>query len=512
MFLLLLFSSSLFRRMKEHQISIKEANSNLLACAAYLAESIKSADGQAEAMKEIVPRYLAKGEVDIAAGLADTVDDPFTRDRLLTFVAEKCAAINDDEYAFQLVESIEEYATQQQARERIALQKSAQGDLEKAFEIAEALEHPDEVFADVALKEASVGDEDDALETIDEIEFAYAKTVALQNIALLNLHKGKTDKTIEYLEKAKAAAADIEFTEEQIRAFLDIGNHFIEAEHNGKAIETFDTAKTIAESLDNIHRDSFLAGIALGFLRAGSIDLADRTLDLVTDKTQMSSALIGFSQVYSAKDETAEALETLEEAYQIMKSQKDLEIRDSGVRFRLWRDIAILFARLTYAERAIEIAQEIPTETEKMAALSSIAQTLTLQKKDDLARLAFESISDDLNRVFALLGVSDAKKSLDEPEEALSFLNDAYAHAETLHKLAPRSTALIEIARRFLDFGDQDKARELASENIASINEIRDESSRAVALAALADFYEQAEFELNDAEKEVLETMNRTAQ
>ncbi len=57
--------------MSEHQINIEDANSDLLACAAFLAESIKSSDGHAEAMKEIVPRYLAKGDVDIAAGLAD---------------------------------------------------------------------------------------------------------------------------------------------------------------------------------------------------------------------------------------------------------------------------------------------------------------------------------------------------------------------------------------------------------------------------------------------------------
>ena len=117
-----------------------------------------------------------------------------------------------------------------------------------------------------------------------------------------------------------------------------------------------------------------------------------------------------------------------------------------------------------------------------------------------------------MNRVYTLFGISDAKNSLEEREEAIKFLNDAYAHAETLSKLAPRSTALIEIARRYLNFDDKDKARELAQANITSINEIRDETSRAVALAELADFYEQAEFELNDAEKQVLEAMNRTAQ
>src|SRR5687767_7384557 len=98
--------------MAEHLILIEDARENLLSCAAFLAESISSAEGHAEALSEIVPFYLQKNEVDLAAQLADSIDDPFARDRLLMNVAEKCAAIDDDEYAFQLVESIEDSGTQ----------------------------------------------------------------------------------------------------------------------------------------------------------------------------------------------------------------------------------------------------------------------------------------------------------------------------------------------------------------------------------------------------------------
>src|SRR5215210_381335 len=133
--------------MAEHLITIEEARENLLACAAYLAENIKSADGHADAMQRIVPFYVAKNNVDLAAEFANTVDDPFTRDKLLTLVAEKCAALDDDEYALQLVEAIEDYGLQAQAREKVALQKSAQDDFVKAAAIAEGLEHPEYAYA-----------------------------------------------------------------------------------------------------------------------------------------------------------------------------------------------------------------------------------------------------------------------------------------------------------------------------------------------------------------------------
>jgi tetratricopeptide (TPR) repeat protein len=495
--------------MSEHQIPIEEANTNLLSCAAYLAEDIRSSDGHAEAMLQIVPRYLEKGDVDLAAALADAVDDPFVRDRLLTLVAEKCAAIDDDEYAFQLVEAIEDEGSQRQARERIALQKSAKNEFEKARAIADELEHPDNVFADIAFHQSAQNDEASALATLEQIEFPYAKAVALQNIALFKLQKDEAEAAVQYLEKAAQAADEIEYTEEQIRAFTDIANHFAEAKRNDRAIEFFDKAKTIAENLDNIHRDTFLSAISLGFLRAGSVDLADRTLDLVADKTQMTSALVGFSQVYNEKGEREDALETLEEAYAILKSQKDLEIRSSKNRYTLWSGIAVLFARYEKPERAIEIAQEITDETEQISALSQIAQSLSLQGNDAAAQQSFNAIHDDSQRLFALIGVSDAQNRLEKRAEAVRYLDEAAHLAEAITQLAPRSTAFIELARRFNDYGETARAREISHENLETIAQIRDESNRAVSLVNFAELYEQADFDLTDEEKTILKAMTK---
>ena len=58
----------------DYFISKERAETDLLDCAAFLAERVKSADGHAEAMSEIVPRYLAKGDVDLAAELANAID------------------------------------------------------------------------------------------------------------------------------------------------------------------------------------------------------------------------------------------------------------------------------------------------------------------------------------------------------------------------------------------------------------------------------------------------------
>jgi tetratricopeptide (TPR) repeat protein len=505
-----LFTFSLF--MKEHQISRTDAGENLLNCAAYLGESIKSADGHAEAMKEIVPRFLAKENVDLAAALADIVEDPFSRDLLLTQVAEKCAWIDDDEYAFQLIEAMEDYGNQLRAREKVALAKAAKGDLEKAFEIAEELEHPDEVFAEVAVREAVRGDETDALETLEEIEFPYTKVSALQNIAAFHLKNDEKAKAVNFLLKAKAEAENIEFIEEQIRAFVEIGNGFLAAKENGKAIETFDKAKTITEDLDNVHRDSFFGDISLGFLYAGSLDLADRTLDLVADKTQMVTALLGFSQYFHAKGEETDAFEALEEAYAILKSQKDLEIRDSRMRYRLWTACAIIFARYGKEERAIEIASEIPEEQTQMSALRQTAEVFAAQGKDDFSAQAVKAIADEGYKMLAFISMADAKNEAGTKEEAVKYLNEAYFHAGLVDRFALRSEGYKDLAKRFFEAGEAEKAREICTENLEIITRIKDDSVRAAALANLSDLYDEAGFDLTDAEREILQTIVRKAE
>src|SRR5262249_62001709 len=133
------------------------------------------------------------------------------------------------------------------------------------------------------------------------------------------------EECLSLLDQANENAGEIEHNEERIRTICEIGNHYIEAGRNDLAIGAYNIAKEEAEQLDNIHRDSFIAAAVMGFLQAGSADTADRTLDLVTDKTQVANCLLAFSRHYWEKGEKDEALEALDEAYQILRSQRDIE-------------------------------------------------------------------------------------------------------------------------------------------------------------------------------------------
>lgn len=498
--------------MAEHLINIDDARGNLLLCATFLAENIGSAEGHAGAMSEIVPLFISRNEVDLAAQLADSVEDPFVRDKLLMLVAEKCAAIDDDEYAFQLVDAIEDFGTQGMAREKVALQKSAKNETEKALEIVESLSHPDDAFADIALHQIMQSDEDSALKTLERIDFPASKSTALQNIAAHFAKNGNNEKAAEFLELSVEAADDIEYYEEKIRAYADIANHFIELGNNERAVELFENARIFAERIDGVHRDALFTAVSHGLLRAGNLDSADRTLDLVGDKTQIASTLLGFSQVFWKNEESDEALETLEESYAILKSQRDNEIRDSRARFALLGNVAVQFARFEKAERAIEIAQENIDEMQQLSALSQISQILAGQGKDDLAHQSLSGIFEDSTRMFTLIGISDAKNNAGDREKSLEYLNEAVSLCESVPQLASRSEAYNIFAARFQEYGDTEKARAFLHENLETIAEIRDETNRSVKLAQLAALYEKYDFTLTDAEKAILQEMVRKAE
>ncbi|HEX3101340.1 MAG TPA: hypothetical protein VHQ01_06110, partial [Pyrinomonadaceae bacterium] len=116
---------------------------------------------------------------------------------------------------------------------------------------------------------------------------------------------------------------------------------------------------------------------------------------------------------------------------------------------------------------------------------------------------------DDASRLFALISVADAKEKLGEKEAAVAFLEEASTLAETVPQLAPRSDAINEIAVRFADHGEVEKARVFSLESLSVISEIRDESSQAAALAGLSTVYQRMGMEIGDGERSIIASMLR---
>ncbi|MBK9216405.1 MAG: tetratricopeptide repeat protein [Chloracidobacterium sp.] len=486
--------------MHDKFISREQAQGDMLSAAAFLAENIKSSDGHGEAMNVIVPLYLAKNDVDLAAELSNQIAEPFARDKLLMQIAEKCAELDDDEYAVQLADAIEEHGLRAQAIEHVAQVKAAKGQIEKAREMAAPLAHPDFVLAGIAVRQAADGNDAGADATVEEIDFPLARAAALSQIAAAKIADEKGPAAEGYLERAVAAALEIDHDEEQIRSLCDVGNLYIEAGRKDKAVETYEEACSRAEVLDNVHREFFLVNCALGFLYADDHDRCDRALDLVTDKTQMASALLAIARDEWEKGAKDDAVDSLDEAYEILRSQRDIETRDSRARNSLMGSIGVQFAGFGKTERGVQIADENQDPAETSKALTQIARILTVQNEPDLARQTVESIEEDADRLFALIGVADEKEKQGDAEAAMALYEEAATLVETVPQMASRSGALNLLAMRFIGHDQRDRARELTLESLDVVSEIKDESSQAVALAGLASVYDAANLDLGDVE------------
>ncbi|MEJ7624319.1 MAG: hypothetical protein WKF34_10045 [Pyrinomonadaceae bacterium] len=472
--------------MPDYFISREKAESGLLLCAAFLAERIESGDGHAEAMGEIVPRLLESGEVDLAAELSNAVVDPYSRDRLLMVVAEKCAEVNDDEYALQLADAVEDEGLQAQALERIAIMQAARGDVAKAAEVAARMSHPDFVYAAIAARQATGGDEAAANATIDTIDFAPARVSALREIADSKLDGGDERGASTWLDRAADVAAKVEHAEERVGLMCEIGNRFVDAKRNDRAVETFAAARVLGEQIDNTHRDRLLATCALGFLRTGSTELAERTLDLVNDKTQMASALVGFARDHWKREEKDEAVDALDEASEILSSQRETETRDSGTRNSVMAAIAVQFGAFGKFARGIEIAQTNNDQAKSSAALTQIARLQTAANEPDGAYQTVNMIESDTDRITAFVALADIEASDGDAVRSLELLDRAATGARTLPQPTSRAEALIEIGRRFAEQSKAEESGGLVDECLRAIVEIRDESSQAALLASLA--------------------------
>jgi hypothetical protein len=189
----------------------------------------------------------------------------------------------------------------------------------------------------------------------------------------------------------------------------------------------------------------------------------------------------------------------------ILESQHERETRDHKSRFRLFTSIAAQFAGFEKGERAIQIAEGIKDEGERTSALSQVAAILTYRNEDEQARQAFRTINEDGDRVFALIGMSDAKEKNEDRAAALDLLNEAAELAETVPQMTFRAGAYNEIGKRLAGYGETEASHRAFASAVSVIGQIRDESAVVTSLITLA--YAGADLDVADPTRETVRSL-----
>jgi tetratricopeptide (TPR) repeat protein len=490
-------------------ITKEEALTSLLHAAAFMAERLESVDGMSEAMNEIVPRFIEAGDVDTAAALADLTADPLTRDRLLVLVAEKCIEKRDDEYGLQLVEAIDDLSLAAGATERIALKMIERGDIEDALRIASKLGHPDEVLRLAAIEKYRVGAFEESLSIASTIEAPATKTSLAMSLVKLASDSGSQIEIDNQLKNAERHAADIDLLEESLTFLIEIGNLCIEIGRSDLAIGIFEKARTQVEALSWPHRDNLLAAIAVGLFAAGSVSLADIALDLVTDKSVVARTLSTFSHYLRKQGSESDAVEVLDEAHEILKSQKEKEIRDFRSDNAAWRLVALQYALSAESEKCISVVNDMPDAESQSVAASQCAVVFASSTSDETWRELFKKIDEPITRAATLIAISEDWIKNDRIEEATQLLEECGKMVEEIDQPIASCGVLTDMVSIFMKMGETGRASEKLGEAISVCSSIVNTSNQAVALARLSSKVDSDKLALTEKISETLRFVTR---
>jgi tetratricopeptide (TPR) repeat protein len=487
----------------------EEALADLLHAAAFLAEGVASVDGMAEAMNEVVPRFLERGEVDMAAALADVTADPLTRDRLLVIVAEKCIEKRDDEYGMQLVEAIEDLSLSAGAMERVALKLIARGDFEPAFGIAATLGHPDEVFKSAAIERYKSGAFEEALQIASKVTVSAAKASLAMAFART---ASENESTIEFenqIKNAERYALDVDLPEESATLLIELGNLCAELGRKDLAVRVFEKARETAETLTWPHRENLLGASAVGFFVFGSVTLADLALDLIDDKSVIARTLATFAHQMRKAGDKGGAVQALEEAFEILGSQKEREIRDYRANNNAWRAVALQFALSGEYDKSVKVVNEIPDPESRSAALSQCAVVFSDSDLNHDWRGMIDKIADPVLELATLIAIAANQSQKSDAESSQLLLDECVRRLNGIEQPLAACSILTDIFDSYSKVGEAEKAAQCLREALRTCSSIINVSNQAMVLARLSSKVDSNSFPIGEAETRLINSIIR---
>jgi len=487
----------------------EEARADLLHAAAFLAEGVASVDGMAEAMNEVVPRFLERGEVDTAAALADVTADPLTRDRLLVLVAEKCIEKRDDEYGMQLVEAVEDLSLSAGALERVALKLIARGDFETAFGIAATLGHPDEVFKAAAIEKYRSGAFEEALEIASKVAVSATKASLAMAFARTAAENESTVEFENQVKNVERYALDVDLPEESATLLIDLGNLCAEVDRMDLAVRVFEKARETAEKLSWPHRENLLGATAVGFFVSGSVTLADMALDLIDDKSVIARTLATFAHHMRKTGDISGAVQALGEAFEILDSQKEKEIRDFRANNGAWRTVALQFALSGEFEKSMTVVNKIPDPESCSAAASQCAVVFADSDLNHDWRAFLVRIADPVLESAALIAIAANHRQKNDGESSRILIDECAARLNEIGQPLAACSILTDIFDSYSKLGEEEKASQCLREALSRCSSIINVSNQAVVLARLSSKVDSSGFRLGEVENQQIDSMIR---
>lgn len=471
-----------------------------------VAGAVKNAEGYDELAAAISQRYAVREDYDRAVELADTINDPYTRDRTLSEVAVKAAAAGQDEYAFELLASIEDLSHQDTGASSIAIAHASAGELDRAVEIADAMEDNSATLAEIAAQCAAHAEYERALSLVERLDFPLYAALALMRIAGSYIDAGHTSEATELLSTALGKAAAIDTLDEKATTLSEIALKFSAAGQEEQAAQIMSQALAVAEHAETVYREAALSQIAASHSRLGQYDAAVKITEKIEDVYQAAATLITLA-VIEHEDETrhAEAQQLLSDAYDLIREEVPDTQRDETQRNSLLALIILRHAEFGQAEQARKAAASLYAPDEKHRALAAAAASLAQGGKYDDALALVKAIDDEAFKTTALLRISRAMIAAHaDDERGLKVLSEAVSLSENLPRPADTVQALSEAAVAYTEAGHKERVTRLMRDSLLEVKSIKGEYGKTAALLAISDACAKTEYELDEETREIL--------
>lgn len=476
-----------------------------LAASWRLAGAVKNAESYDELASAISQRYAGREEFDRAVEIADTINDPYTRDRNLAEIAVKADAVGEEDAAFQLLDSLEDLSHQATATSNIAIAHAAAGDFDRAIEIAETMEDRSATLAEIAVQCAGQGEGARALEIAGTLDFPLHASLVLTRVAASYIEAGRVGEGVELLSRALEEAAAIENADEKATTLSEIALQFSAAGQDEQAAVILSQALAVAENAEEIYKDLALSQIAATHSRLKQYDNAVKVAEKIDDAYQAASTLISLA-VIEHEDETrqAEAMQLLSDAYDLIRDEVPETQREETQRNGLLALLAIRYADFGQTEPSRKAAATLVEPEERLQALTAVAVRYAQAEKYDEAITAARAIDEETHKADALLKVSRVMLVTDAKERGGEILSEALSLNEKLSRPADRAHILSEAAIARAEAGQKEEAAPLIKRALLETKSINGEYHKATALLSIADACEKTEYELDDEAQEIL--------
>lgn len=483
----------------------KPANEDLLASALAVAETIEGEE-RSELLETIAVEYCRRGNLETAIQLADTIDDPYLRDRTIGTLASLSFDPQAPDTANELLDSIEDPSLSVIAIEQTTVRLAERGEFEEAVRLTDQLGDPADALGNIAVRYAQKGFFEEAIEVAQMIQPAHNRTATFGQLATESTEKGRNDEALELLGEASEAVEAIDFPEDQVYGLVGIASAYEKVGDPESAEARLTDAHELSGDIESSAgvgitatsgRDQALSQIVGGFASLKLFDKADSVLEEIEDPFQFSLASMQLAEAYHKDGRQGPARELLDQAVEITREPELTGERGLSVREQVLSMLSYRYALCGYFDDSLQLAGSITSMDQKTGLLIDIAR-LAVTESREVSRIA--ALLPDSTRVTTFwLAISDAFWQANQPEQAERAIAKAQADAEKIENRYEQSLALTRISSRLNGWEQTERARIAFTKARSVIDSI-----------AIAYQQAQALFELSQVQKSVNPELTKT--